>query len=118
MPDARDYGSTILAQAAPANTSAADLYSPAANRRAIVSKIIICNVTASPAAASIFADVDGNTKTVATALLYAKSVAANDKAELLFEDGLELDEDGTLGCQSGTNDALTFTVLGRELDAP
>ncbi|MGD9648766.1 MAG: hypothetical protein AB7U73_23850 [Pirellulales bacterium] len=117
MPEARDFGSSILAQQRPANTSAADLYSPAANRRAIVSKIIVCNTTGSAANASVFADADGSTKDATTALLYAKSVAANDKVELLFEDGLELAAAGTLGCQSGTNDALTFTVLGRELDA-
>lgn len=117
MPDARDFGSIILAQSRPANTSAADLYSPAANRRAIVSKIIICNTTGSAAVASVFADVDGTTKDQTTALLYAKSVAANDKAEIVFEDGLEIGADGTLGCQTGTGDALTFTVLGRELDA-
>ncbi len=117
MPDARDFGSIILAQSRPANTSAANLYSPAANRRAIVSTIIICNTTGSAAVASVFADVDGTTKDQTTALIYAKSVAANDRLELLFEDGLELDEDGTIGIQSGTNDALTFTLLGRELDA-
>lgn len=117
MPDVRDYGSIILAQSRPANTSASNLYSPAANRRAILSQIIICNTTGSAAAASVFADIDGTTKDQTTALIYAKSVAANDRLELLFEDGLELDEDGTIGIQSGTNDALTFTLLGRELDA-
>lgn len=117
MPDARDFGSTILAQSRPANTSAANLYSPAANRRAVLSRIIVCNTTASPAAASVFADTDGSTKDQTTALRYAKSVAANDAIEIEFPDGLELDEDGTIGIQSGTNDALTFTLLGRELDA-
>lgn len=114
----QDYGSQILAQSRPANTSAADLYSPAANKRAILSKVIVCNTTGSAAAASVFADVDGTTKDQTTALAYAKSVAANDKLEFLFEDGLELNESGTIGIQSGTNDALTFTLLGRELDAP
>lgn len=117
MPDVRDFGSTILAQSRPATTAAADLYSPAANRRAVISKIIVCNTTGSAANASLFADADGTTKDQTTALIYAKSVAANDRLELLFEDGLELDEDGTIGIQSGTNDALTFTLLGRELDA-
>lgn len=117
MPDARDFGSTILAQSRPATTAAADLYSPAANRRAVISKVIVCNTTGSAANASLFADADGTTKDQTTALLYAKSVAANDKAEIVFEDGLEIGADGTLGCQTGTGDALTFTVLGRELDA-
>lgn len=111
-----DFGSTILAQARPANTSAADAYSPPASRRAIISGVLICNTTGSGAAASIFADADGTTKDQTTALLYAKSVAANDYLLVEFGDGLEIDEDGTIGIQTGTNDALTFTVLGRELD--
>ena len=117
MPDARDFGSTILAQSRPANTSAANLYSPAANRRAVLSRVIVCNTTGSAANASVFADADGSTKDQTTALRYAKSVAANDSLEIEFPDGLEIGEDGTIGIQSGTNDALTFTLLGRELDA-
>jgi len=111
-----DFGSTILAQARPANTNAANAYSPPANRRAIISGVLICNTTGSGAAASVFADADGNTKDQTTALVYGKSVGANDYLHLEFGDGIEIDEDGTIGVQTGTNDALTFTVLGRELD--
>lgn len=111
-----DFGSTILAQARPANTSAADAYSPPANRRAIVSGILVCNTTGGAVAASVFVDADGNTKDQTTALLYAKSVPANDYIQVEFVDGLELDEDGTIGVQTASNNALTFTVLGRELD--
>lgn len=112
----KDFGSIPLAQSIPADTAVHDLYSPAANKRAIVSAIIMANVTGSAAAASIFVDVDGNTKTTATAILYAKSIAANTTETLTFIDGLELGEDGTIGCQSGTLSAITYTVLGRKLD--
>lgn len=113
-----DFGSVILAQARPTNTSTATLYSPPTNRRAKVSKIMIANTTASPAAASIFADVDGTTFDQTTAILYAKSIAANDSETIDFDDGMELADAGTIGCQSGTSSALTYTVLGRLLDTP
>jgi hypothetical protein len=114
-----DFASVILAQAAPANTSVADLYSPATHKRAIVTMIVVANTTGSAANASVFAHASGNTKTAATALMYAKSIAANTvDVTLSFPDGLELDGDvdGTIGIQSGTNNAITYTLLGRLLD--
>lgn len=116
---ALDFGATILAQSRPSGTSAGDLYSPPAGKRAIVSQIIIANTTGTAANASVFADADGNTKTEATALMFAKSIAANTTDTSLsfaFQSGLELDEAGTLGCTTGTASALTFTVLGRLMD--
>lgn len=112
-----DYGASILAQSAPANTNAADLYSPPADRRAIVSQIIIANTSSGSLAATVYAHASGNTKSNATAIVPAKSIPANSYEIVTFEDGLELNESGTIGIKSGSGNDLTFTLLGRELDA-
>lgn len=110
-------GSELLAQSRPAGTSATGIYSPAANRRAILTKIIVANVTGSAANASIFIDIDGTTYDQTTAVLYARSIPANDSYSIEFEDGWEIDEDANVAVTTGTGSALNFTVLGREFDA-
>ena len=112
------FGSEVLGQSRPTGTGTADLYSPATNRRAIITQVVIANTTALAAAASVFCDADGNTKDGTTALMYAKSIAANTSdVTLVFADGIEIPAAGTIGIQAGTADALCFTLLGRELDA-
>lgn len=113
-----DYGSAILAQANPAGTSAVTAYTVGTGKRAIFSQVIIANSTGSAANASVFAHATGTTKTAATALMSAKAISANSSdLTLVFEDGLEIAEGGSVGYQSGTGSALTFTFLGRLLDA-
>ncbi|MGE0373173.1 MAG: hypothetical protein AB7Q01_14995 [Gammaproteobacteria bacterium] len=111
-----NHGSTILAQSRPPGATAVNAYSPPTSKIAVLSKVIIANTTGSAADASIYIDADGSTYDETTAILFGKSIGANDSESIEFEDGLELNEDGTIGVQTGTNDALTFTVLGRELD--
>lgn len=112
-----DHGSSILAQTNDAGTSTVVLYTVPTGRRAIISQIIVANSTAGAAAASVFAHATGTTRTAATALMYGKSIAPNTSdLSLLFDDGLEIAAGGSIGTQSGTGSALTFTLLGRLLD--
>lgn len=92
------------------------MYAPTTAKRAFITKVIACNTTGSAAAASLFLDIDGTTYTQVTAIWYGKSVPANDSVEIDFHDGLELKSGGNLAVQTGTGSALTFTVIGRELD--
>ena len=111
-----DHGSQQLAQSRPAGTSAVSAYSPPVDRRAVVYKIIIANVTGTAANASVFIDTDGTTYDQTTALLYAYSIAANTSESMEFEDGFDIGGDANVAVQTGTGSALTFTVLGRVMD--
>lgn len=102
-----------LAQSRPSGTSAASVYT--ASIVTEVTKIVICNTTGSAAAASVFHDDDGSTFDQSTALLYAKSVPANDYIVIDANSGnggVMVRPDGQLGIQSGTGNALTFTFYG------
>lgn len=112
-----NHGSRMLARSRPGTTNATQVYSPATNRRAIVYKIIIANTTALTANASVFLDTATTTYDQTTAVLYAKAVASNTSEYITFEDGWEIDDPANIAVQTGTANALTFTVLGRQVDA-
>lgn len=108
-----NHGKRILAQSRPSGTSAASIYSPPDNFYALVYSIVIANVTGSAANASVFLDPDGTTYDQTTALLYAKSIPANDSEFIELTVGLEIDAAANIAVQTGTGDALTFTLMGR-----
>ena len=112
-----NHGSRMLARSRPGTTGATQVYSPPTNRRAIIYKIIIANTTALAANASVFLDTAATTYDQTTAVMYAKSVAANTTEYILFEDGWEIDDPANIAVQTNTSSALTFTVLGRQVDA-
>lgn len=110
-----------LAQTRPNPTSAQSAYTAVLHTE--ITKIIICNTTGSAANASLFHDDDGSTFDQTTALIYAKSVPANDfiVVELAGPGGgLQVAPDGEIGIQTGTADALTFTIYGitEQIGAP
>ncbi len=104
----------VLAQLRPADTNAASLYSPPANRVAQLTKLVICNQTGSPVTFRLFLDDNGTTYDQTTALFYDQSISAN----LTWTEDLEgwgmADSTGNLAVRSSTNDALTFTLFGKE----
>lgn len=102
-----------LAQSRPANTNTATAYT--AVMRTEVLGVWICNTTGTAAAASVYHDDDGTTYDESTALLFAKSVAANDYIFVPFGaagTGIAVSAGGSLGVKSGTTSALTFTFYG------
>jgi len=107
-----------LGQLAPANTTAAAIYSPSKGVIGEVSLLLICNTSSSPVAYRIFHDKDGNTYAVGNALFYDVSLAANS-TDIISLDffGLAVlgDDDGTLGVRTDTADDVTFTVYGWEI---
>ena len=103
---------SVLAQAAPADTSNAVLYT--VTSRVILNKLIVCNNTAGPIAARVFLDNNGTTATTATALFYDKSVLANNVAEIDFDETTLSTPAGTITVRSATGDALSFTLFGEE----
>jgi len=104
----------LLGQAAPADTTAATLYTKPTQAIVFIDQLIICNVTGSPATYRVFHDDDGATYAVGNALCYDKSLAANDYILLDIKGNLYTDS-GTIGVRSGTGAALTFSLYGEEV---
>ena len=115
--DHRTKRRVILGQLRPANTTAASLYSPAANVIGIVESVHVCNQTGTAATYRIFIDNDGTTYDETTALEFDKSCPANNSAQHTFPpNGLPMADDaGNIGVRTGTANALTFTAWGYEL---
>lgn len=101
-----------LGQLRPANTSAASLFSPPDARPYVFTKLLVTNTTGTAAAASVFHDTDGTTYDESTALLFGKSVPANDYILLDIADAGDYRVAGNVGVKSGTSNALTFTLYG------
>lgn len=100
-----------LGQLRPADTTAASLFSPSTAQPYEAATLFIANTTGTAAAASVFHDINGTTYDETTALLFGKSVAANDYIvlEVPFGDRLVA---GNIAVKSGTGSALTFTLYG------
>ena len=103
----------ILGQAAPSNTSNADLYTVPADTQAIVSTIFVTNVTAEEATCRIFIREDGATAAAGNALIYDAPVPANDFVAITA--GITINASDVITARSGTGSALTFHAYGSEI---
>ena len=113
------YAAGFLAgQLRPSNTTAAPLYT--ATLKSEVTRILIANTTGSAATFRLFHDDDGTTMDETTALVWDNSIAAGAYVDLqayLDGAGITIAAGGSLGCRSGTGNALTFSVYAVVLDA-
>lgn len=109
-----------LAQAV-GTTSAVSVVSGIAGKIIVVQQVVINNGSGGAVTARLFLDNDGTTYDATTALLYDKSIAANDYLYLNFgwggdATGLYLTESaGNLAIRASSGGALTFTVNGAEI---
>jgi len=103
----------VLGQAAPADTANADLYTVPASTEAVISTIVVSNVTATDATCRIFVRVGGAAAAAGNALVYDGSVTANDFTAVTV--GITLAATDVITVQSGTADALTFQAFGSEI---
>ncbi len=103
-----------LGQLRPANTTAASIYSPGTNVKAVRMSLVICNTTATKAKFRIFHDDDGTTYDESTALLFDAEILGNHTVEV---DGFKAMDDpaGHIAVRTDTNSALTFTIYGAEI---
>ena len=102
-----------LAQTRPANTSTATAYT--AKKQTEVTRFVICNTTGTASTFSLYHDDDGSTYDQTTALVYSASIAANTTQFIDFfgaGSGIFVTANGTIGIQSGTSSALTFSIYG------
>jgi hypothetical protein len=103
----------VLGQAAPANTSNANLYTVPASTSAIVSTLVIANTTATAALAEVYVRIAGAAAATSNAILYDASIPANSTAT--FTLGMTLATTDIITIQTGTANALTFTAFGSEI---
>jgi hypothetical protein len=102
-----------LGQVAPAVTTAVDAYTVAAGRSALVSSIVICNVTGTAATYNVFQRVAGATASVSNAIAYGATVPAN--TTVTIEVKITMGATDVITVQSGTSNALTYTINGSEI---
>lgn len=107
------FGYKILGQAAPADTSNADLYTVGAGKEAIVSSIAIANVTGTDATYQIYIRPAGAAAADANALVKGTTAAANTTT--IIQAGITLSATDVITVQSGTGAALTFHAYGTEV---
>ena len=104
----------VLGQLRPADTNAASLYSPPANRAVEITRLVVCNQSGAVATFRIFLDDNGTTYDETTALMWDVSIGDG----VIYNEDTKgwgmTDSTGNLAVRSSVNDALTFTVFGKE----
>lgn len=106
-----------LGQSRPGSTTAVSAYSPSSDIvSAQILTVVIANTTGSAAAYRLFHDEDGTTYDQTTALAYDVSLAANSKEVINFDGLFMANSSGNFAVRTDTNDALTFTIYGREVE--
>lgn len=104
---------TQLAQARPSNTATASLYTLTAKKIVWITSLLVANTTSSDATYSIFYDADGTTYDENTAIAYGVTLPAHSFDLLEFENPIPLIvSGGSIGIQSGTSSAITYTMSG------
>jgi hypothetical protein len=103
----------ILGQAAPANTSNADLYTVPSATEAVVSTLSIANVTGTSVTARIFVRDGGAAAAVSNSIAYDITIAGN--AIFGMTQGITLGAGDVITVQSSVADSLTFHLFGSEI---
>lgn len=100
-------------QQRPGGTTAVEFLSRASGNDAMLLRsIVVANVTSSAAKYSIYLDLDGTTYDQGTALFREVSLPANESDIIDFEgDPVSIDGSTSIGVQTDTASALTFTAL-------
>jgi hypothetical protein len=104
----------VLGQAAPANTSNADLYTVPADTQAVVSTLQVANVTAEEATCRIYVRISGAAAANSNAVAFDLSVPAQSVVALTT--GMTLGATDVITVRSSVSNALTFSLFGSEID--
>jgi hypothetical protein len=103
----------VLGQAAPADTSNANIYTAGTGVQAIVSTITVANITGSAATFRIACRPAAAAVANQHWIAYDASVPANDSLTLTL--GISLAATDVLTVRSGTANAIAFSVFGVEI---
>ena len=104
----------VLAQSAPAATTATDVYTVAASTEAVISTMIIANRAASAGTYRISVRPDGAAQSNLHYIAYDVPVAANDSTTLTLGITLNAADVITLYCSSAD---MSINVFGTEITA-
>ena len=102
-----------LAQSRPSGTSAVSVFTSLTGHE--VTRIVICNTSGASATYSIYHDDDGSTFDETTALFFGVTLGANNTEIIDFGGaggGLHMAKNAQIAVQTGTGDALTFSLYG------
>lgn len=106
---------TLLAQYTASDALANTVFT-AAGVQVEVTRVVVCNTSASPVAFSIFHDNTGSaTHDATTALYFGKSLAANDSFTLEItgpNGGIHIKSGGTIGFTDASSGDLTLSLYG------
>ena len=103
----------VLGQSAPSSTTNVDLYTVPSSTSSVVSSLVVANVTGSAATCRVFVRIAGATAAASNAVAYDLSIAANTHVALT--EGWTLATTDKVTVQTGTGNALTFTLFGSEI---
>lgn len=103
----------VLGQSAPADTNNANVYTVPAATEAVISSLVIANVTASGATARVFVRPNAVAAAVGNAIAYDLSIAANSTVALTL--GITVDATDVITVRSSVANALTFHAFGSEI---
>lgn len=102
----------VLAQSAPAATTATDIYTVGAGKSTVVSSLIIANRASSDATYQIAIRVNNATLTTSQYIAYNVTVGASDSTNLTL--GLTLAAGDVVTVYASTAN-LTFSLFGSEI---
>lgn len=103
----------VLGQLAPANTSEATLYTVPSATQTIVSTLVISNLTATAANATVSVCVNGAASSDANRILKTIPIAASSVAT--FTLGLTMGAADLIRVTTATANALSFQAFGSEI---
>ncbi len=103
----------ILGQAHLTTTSPTDVYTVPASTEAIVSTIVVANITGSATTFDIALREDGDTLANKHYIAKEVPVASNDSTTITI--GVALEATDVVTCQAGDADALSFNLFGAEI---
>lgn len=107
------FGYKILGQAAPADTSNANLYTVGSGKEAIISSIAVANVTGTDATYNIYVRAGGAAAADGNKLVGGATASANSTTAIGI--GITLAATDVITVQSGTGSAITFHAFGTEV---
>ena len=103
----------ILGQSSPTTTSNVDLYAVPALTNTVVSTLVITNINAAAATATVYIRKAGATAGAANTLIKAASIAVADFKAITI--GITLQATDVITVASGTANALSFQAFGSEI---
>ena len=103
-----------LAQLRPDHINLVSIYQPEERYIAVIKTILVCNLTANPVTYRLCHDNDGTTYDETTALAWDVIVPANTTDEWFGFYPMD-NANGHFAVQTGTADAINFTLYGARI---